>query len=83
MSASICWRPVTSAKNGLSINSPSSFIRSLEKAFGVFPVKLDIKDVAVLKGMASVDSFDSEESQYEKIIEIINKVGEIEIFAEY
>lgn len=83
MSANIYWRPVTTARNDLSVSAPSDFIDSMREAFGNLPVKLTDKDIPTLKGMSSVRNIFRNENPYKEIIETIEKVGEIEIWAEW
>ncbi|MDD5693561.1 MAG: hypothetical protein PHU86_03770 [Patescibacteria group bacterium] len=83
MSANIYWRPDTQARNNFDVGAPSDFIDSIREAFGELPVKLNSKDVPTLKGMASVKSLWRNDNPYKEIIETIEKVGEIEIWAEW
>lgn len=84
MSASIYWRPVAKSRKSVSTYTPSSFIESIRKAFGEFPVKLDTDSLPVLQGMAAVEQMPGNgENPYEQLVEAINQIGSIEVWAEY
>lgn len=83
MSASIYWcqvRPVSGER--LSAWAPSSFISSIEKAFGGFPCDFGNGDIEKLKGMASMCN-DGGGNPYQEIINRIEKYGVIRVWAEY
>ncbi len=71
----------TATKRGtdLTCSAPSSFIESMNKAFGHFPCDLDESDISTLKGMASCAGIET----YDEIIEALEKHKEIRVFAVY
>ena len=76
MSANIFYRPLKKAYP-LQIMSPSSFITSMEMAFGNFPVKLSKdNDMKICQGMASVDK------SFECLIAALEKHEVIEVYSE-
>ena len=87
MSANIYYRQVKPIDGkDLAVFGPSSFIRSLEQAFGRFPCELGKKDIETLKGMAAVSMDGAEDkygNPYTNLIEAIEKLGVIEVYAEY
>lgn len=83
MSASIMWRPLNQGKH-LSVGAPSSFIESLERAFGSFPLKPYGEDAArVLDGMAAATEYKEFREAYQQLAAAVREEGEIEIFAVY
>lgn len=66
----------------ISCHAPSSFIASMERAFGEFPCVLDSENVPVLKGMAAM-SHDGGGNPYQEIIDAIDKYGTIKVYAEW
>jgi len=81
MSANIYYRPVKSGRHSVGAMAPSSFIKSIEKALGRFPLTLVDSDIPVLQGMSATQS--EEDNPYNDLIKGIEKYGEIEVFAEY
>ena len=83
MSANIYWRPVDTSRNDLPVSTPSMFIDSMREAFGQLPVKLGPGEIPVLKGMASVKGFGTQNDAFKVLIEKIEQIGEIEVWAEW
>lgn len=84
MSANIHWRPVSKRAGDVPTSLPSSFIQSMEKAFGSQPWRLVESDIPVLKGMAATTNVDAFESDpYSFMISKIEATGEIEVWPEY
>ena len=82
MSATIHWRSTAKSDPHLKeVGAPSSFIESIERAFGGFPVELDEKAVPVLRGMTVM--YHEHPNGYDEIIELIEKHGSIELYASY
>jgi hypothetical protein len=77
MSANLYWQPVIIKKRYLSTMAPSSYIASLQKAFGQLPVQLGQSDIGILKGMAAVNN------DFEELIKILHDFDSITIWAEY
>lgn len=83
MSATILTRATGKGKP-LGVGAPSSFIETMERAFGNFPVVLNYSHLERLHGMASVKSLLVNEGEvFERLIEEIEREGEIEVFAQY
>lgn len=86
MSASIYWRPLNEGKR-LSVGAPSSFLDSLERAFGTRPpIQLESElDAIILDGMAAATENSEFREAYEKLATAIreDEGGGIEIFAVY
>ncbi len=83
MSASIFWRPVNSGHQ-LRIGAPSSFIDSLQRAFGSRPpITLTETDIPTLTGMAAATEYEEFREAYEKLAHAIREEDEIQIFAAY
>lgn len=83
MSASIYWRPVNSGHR-LSIGAPSSFIDSLERAFGSRPpITLTEIDIPKLEGMAAATEYKEFREAYGRLAYALREEDEIEIFAVY
>lgn len=82
MSASICYRQVKpQSGKSLDVSAPSSFIREMDHAFGSLPLQLNKGDLPTLRGMSATQrEFDN---PYSRLIEAIEKLGEIEVYAEY
>ncbi len=80
MSANVYWR-LSERGYDLNVDSPSTFIRTLEETFGTLPVLLTGPDVKILMAMAQV--WDRTPNPYEVLAEAIAKHGEIEVYAEY
>lgn len=87
MSASICYRQIKPIEGkDLPVWAPSYFIGTLEKAFGNFPCVLDADDIATLRGMAATCQDGAVEihgNPYEELIKAIQKLGTVEVYAEY
>lgn len=83
MTASVSYRQVKPVDGvGLSVGAPSHFIQCMERAFGVFPVRLTKSDIPVIRGMMAILRED-QDNPYGEIIGAIEKLGEIEIYAAY
>jgi len=82
MGANIHYRRTSKVDPSLEhIMAPSSFIESLERAFG-FPCELGEAAIPVLRGM-SVMHADRRHNPYEEVIELIERLGSIELYASY
>jgi hypothetical protein len=83
MSASIFWRPVNSGHQ-LRIGAPSSFIDSLQRAFGSrLPVTLTGSDRPVLLGMAAATEYEEFREAYSELARALGEEDEIQVFASY
>ena len=82
MSATILYRQVSSTGRSLSCFAPSSFIGSIEQAFGSFPCTLGEEAVPILTGMAAVCN-DGGGNPYQELISAIEKLGTVEVWAKY
>lgn len=84
MSASIYYRQVKPVSGKLlNTSAPSSFIDSLEKAFGGREPTLTTTEIPILQGMAILWTGMGGKNPYEQLIEGIQKYGEIEIDVQY
>lgn len=82
MSASIYYRQVNPKEaQRLNVGAPSSFLDSMEAAFGTRTPRLSEADLPTLKGMAACYKFDN--NPYRGLIDAIEQLGTIEIWAEY
>ena len=86
MSASLYYRVVKPPEGSLRVSAPSSFIGSMQRAFGTHPWRLTIKDCEKLEGMAAV----YDDSRYNPFHTMLNQIRredgttcEIEVWAEY
>lgn len=83
MGANISYRqvkPITG--KDLPVGAPSYFIGTMEKAFGNFPCTLTSEDIPILRGMAATMR-DEQQNPYEKLVEAIERMGAVEVYAEY
>lgn len=87
MSASIHYRPTSTKDPTLQqVGSPSQFIEIMKRAFGNFPCSLGIGEVRVLRGMSAMCRDNWVEygiDPYMEIIDIIEKIGSIQLYASY
>lgn len=84
MSATIHYRKTAKADPYLKqVGAPSSFIESLKRAFGGFPVELTESSIPILRGMQAVAGFPPNDDAYGEVIELIEKFGSIELYASY
>ena len=81
MSASLFWEPVERRKNAISIGWPSSFMDQLNRVFGSRTPLLRPSDIEKLIALRDVGEDYNE--AYAQLIDAIEKVGEIQISAEY
>lgn len=82
MSANIHYRQVKPIDGkDLAVGSPSSFIKCMERAFGTFPCTLSASNFPTLRGMAAMEG--SGDNHFVKLIDAIEDLGEIEVYAEY
>lgn len=80
MSATIHYRKTSTVDPYLKcVGAPSSFIQTLERAFGHFPCELSETSISTLKGMSAM----TDNQAYEEIIDLIEKFGSIELYASY
>jgi len=80
VSATIHYRNASKSDPVLAVDAPSSFIESLEKAFGSLPIISSGSHVDMLKGMGITSHG---ESGYQDAIDKIEKLGAIEIYASW
>lgn len=78
MSANIYWEPVKLESRSLSIDAPSSFIETMECAFGSGPWIIDESNDEFLRGL-SIGGF----SEAAKIAGLVKKYKKIKIWAKY
>jgi hypothetical protein len=85
MSANIFWTPIKERRHDISVGAPTSFIASIENAFGGLPLELNNTEVniATLKGMISASGSSDAISSYEKLISALGKYDRIKIWAEW
>jgi len=84
MSANIYWKTVRpQQQRSLHASAPSSFIRSMEKAFGRFPCRVNKECIAKLEGMAAVYGEGPETNPYSELVNLLEQIDEIELWAEY
>lgn len=81
MGASLYWEPVKRKRNYLSEGAPSSFMESMERAFGSRTPLLNQGSKPLLKGMAAADPGRSK--TYTELLDALEEYDEIEISAEY
>jgi hypothetical protein len=82
MSANIYARQVKPVEGiDINVSAPSWFIGTMEKAFGHFPCVLSDGSIQTLRGMSATVS--GEYNPFEELIELIEKLGKIEVYAEY
>ena len=82
MGASIYYEPVNRKRHSVNAMAPQSFIKSMERAFGRFPLRLDEAALPKLQGMSAMWT-DEKHNPYDDLCEGIHKFGEIEVGAEY
>lgn len=84
MSANIRYRVVNPEPDGkcLPTWAPSSFINTLERAFGTFPVTLGPRDIRTLVGMVAASGGREQES-YQALIDAIGDDNSVAVWAEY
>lgn len=85
MSANIYWRPVNPTKgHELGQYAPSSFIASLNRAFGDLPLLFTEEIEAVkLEGMAAATEDARFRKGYQTLADAIRECGSIEVYAVY
>lgn len=81
MSASIIWEPVNPNPRTLHVMAPSWFMAALEKAGLGLPRQFGEIDLPVLRGMAA--TIDKEANPFQELIDVIDKHGPVEVWAEY
>lgn len=88
MSASILWEPINPNPKSISTWAPSSFQEAMEAAGLGLPCTMGKSTIPVLKGMAAV--FGEPKSMgyqapnpYTELIKIIEKHGDISVWAEH
>lgn len=83
MSASICYRFLSTVNKTIPVSSPQAFMKLLREAFDSDePWQFDSECIPILKGMAAFKSF-GEPDPFQYIINQIEKHGPIEIWPEY
>jgi hypothetical protein len=82
MSATILWQPTGGGKS-LNVGSPSSFKDAMERVFGSFPLVLNESALSQLRAMAAVSGSSMAGNAYDELAEIIEKHGEVRLWAEY
>ncbi len=80
MSASIRFR-VISAGTSVGVNAPSSFLEVFEEVFRPLPAVLSESDLVKLRVLSV--SLTCEKAAMRTLIEAIERMGEIEVFAVY
>ena len=85
MSASIYWKPTGNGSSlDLGSETPSSFMETIKKVFGNFPCTLGEDELEKLQVLASLHSTgDYSNDPYTELIALIEKSGEISIWATY
>jgi len=84
MSASIMWKLEKPEGKSLGVVAPNSFIEAMRRAFGEFPLYLDITAIQKLEGMSAV--WNNNPNPYITLIEILDKLGNdqrIKVWAEF
>ena len=83
MSATIYARqvkPITGTS--ISCSWPSSFMDIMTRAFGRFPLELNDINVDKLTAMAAtIDK--GKDNPYQEIIDLVEKLGTVEVYAKY
>lgn len=83
MSASILYRPLADQRKCVDdVLAPSRFLGVMGKCFGNLPFTLGEGAIPTLSGMAATWD-DDMHNPFERIIELIEKYGTIEVWAEY
>ena len=84
MTASIKARPAK-PKDAISIGcaAPSRFIEAVREVFGDFPVTLRPSDGCRLEAMAAVYGGDDEHNPYQRLLELIDRWRDVEVWADY
>jgi hypothetical protein len=75
------YRP-TKGADSLGVSCPSAFLEAMENAFGDRPFRLNETHIVALNAMAGVFG-DNKENPYKKLIHLIEKHGQIEVWPEY
>lgn len=83
MSATIYYKQVIIEKNKYlkQVNGPSNFIETCKKVFGSFPVIFSENHLNKLQVLR--DLYSGEENPWEEVIFLIEKLGVIELWAEF
>lgn len=81
MGATLEFEPVRRKRYSIPTTAPSSFMGTLEHAFGKRTPTLSRQDIPKLEGMMAVES--GFESSYKALIDGIEKFDEIEVVATY
>lgn len=83
MGATIYYKQVKPKDRlNLDVSLPSHFIAAMGRAFGDSPWRLTIDDMPILKGMSSVYE-NLQDNPFARLIEAVERLGEIEIWPEY
>lgn len=81
MSATLYYRQISNKNKHVRVMAPSSFMRTLDEEFSGPPYRFGPTDVPVLRGMAA--GFDGSVNPFRELIELIEKLTDIEVWAEY
>lgn len=82
MSANIYWRP-TKARRDLPISAPSSFMETMREAFGGDTHwRLSTNDLPTLRGIGAAERGNTKD-ELKTLADIVEKTGEIEVWAEW
>lgn len=82
MSASIYYQKISKSNKTLPTWAPSNFIDTMERAFGHFPVELDVSHLPTLRGMLAAMR-EREADSINMLIEAIGEENRIRVWAEY
>ena len=84
MGATIHYRKTSKVDPHLKcVGAPSSFMESLTRAFGHFPCEVSDAHIPILQGMAALGSKNEDDNPYLEVIELIEKIGSIELYASW
>jgi hypothetical protein len=84
MSANVYWRPVKpTSGHDLGLAAPQHFLENMEKAFGNREPTLGQDSIPILQGLSIGSGGDMAGNPYDKLIEALEKYGEIELEARY
>jgi hypothetical protein len=83
MGATIYYKQVNPKDRlNLDVSLPSAFVSAMERAFGNCPWHLTLGNIPTLKGMAAVYE-DLQDNPFVRLIEAIERLGEIEVWPEW
>lgn len=80
MSASIYYSPIPHPKYRISTSTPSYFQEVIKDVFGKFPITLNKYDILKLEAIRDLNS---EDDEWQQLIEAVQNNQSIEVYAEY